>query len=123
MRLMRSTALKSSRIRNVEVHRVFHAMLNATDGHVVFMDLRSIAGVELRNVTELFAHIANARKVTAAATVSDTPTASTSNAAASVVDLVGGIAAFIAKHKRMVEVAKTGGTLRTLEKELAFWRA
>ena len=115
---MRSAALKCSHIRNVEVHRVFPTMLSATDGHVSLMNLRASAGSKFRNVTQLLANIASAGKRTAAATVLGTPTASTSNAAASVVDLLGGIAASIVERGRAIAVAKTRWPLGTLEKKL-----
>ena len=67
-------------------------MLNATDGHVCLMDLRSSAGAILCRVARLLASMASAGKRTNADTVSGTPATSTPNAAASVVDLVAIVA-------------------------------
>ena len=95
-------------------------MIRAPDGHISLMNLRASAGAKLRNVAQLLANIASAGKRTAAVTAMGTPTASTSNAAASVVDLLGEIAASIVERRRTIAVAKTGWTFETLEKKLPF---
>ena len=117
---MRLAILKSSHIRNVEIHRVFRAMLSPTDGHVCLMDLSSSAGAILHRVAWLLASMASAGKRTNADTVSGSPATSTPNAAASVVDLLRSISASIVERRRTVAVAKTGWTLKTVEKELPF---
>ena len=117
---MRSATLKCSHVWNVEVHRVFPTMLSATDGHVCLMNLRVRAGAILRNEARLLADMASAGKGTAADTVLGTPTASTSKAAASVVDLLGSIAAFIVACRRTIAVEKTRWTFETLEKKQPF---
>ena len=101
MRLMRSAALKSSHIRNVEIHRVFRAMLSPTDGHVCLMDLRSSAGAILRRVAWLLTSMASAGKKTNADTVSGSPAISTPTTAASVVDLLRSISASIVEQTRL----------------------
>ena len=64
--------------------------------------------------------MASAGKRTNADTVSCTPATSTPNAAASVVDLLRSIPASIFERRRTVAVAKTGWTLKTVDKELPF---
>ena len=115
---MRLAALKYSHIRNVEDNRVLPAMISAPDDHISLMKLRARDGTILRNVARLLADMASAGKGTAAATAVGTPTASTSNAAASVVDLLGRFAASIVERGRAIAVAKTRWTLGTLEKKL-----
>ena len=115
---MRLAALKCSHIRNMKVHRVLPTMINAPDGHISLMNLRASAGAKLRNVARLLANMASAWKGTAAAMALGTPTASISNAAASVVGLLGGIVATIVERGRTIAVAKTRWPLGTLETKL-----
>ena len=72
MRLMRMAVLKSSHIRDVEIHRVSRAMLSPTDGHVCVMYLRTSVGAVLLRVARLLAIVANAGKRTNAATITAT---------------------------------------------------
>ena len=111
-------ALKCSHIQDVEVHRVLPTMISASNGHINLMDLRARAGAKPCHVAWLLANIADAGKRTAATTPMGTPTATTSDAAASVVDLLGGIAAPVVECGRTTAVAKTRWPLGTLEKLL-----
>ena len=120
MRLMRLAVLKRSHILNVEIHRVFRAMLSPTDGHVCLMDLRSSVGEIFASVAGLFSSLASAGKRTNADTVSGTPGTSTPNAAASVVDLLRSILASIVEKRRTVAAAKTGWRLKSSEKKMSF---
>ena len=117
---MRLAVLKSSHIRDVEIHRVFRAMLSPTDGHVCLMDLRSSVGTIFPSVARLLASVASAGKRTNADTVTGSPATSTPNVAASVVDLLRSISASIVERRRTVAVAKTGWTLKSVEKKLSF---
>ena len=112
--------LKSSHIRDVEIHRVFRAMLGPTDGHVCLMDLRSSVGEILPNVAWLLVNVASAGKRTNVDTVSGSSATSTPNAAASVVDLLRSISASIVERRRTVTYTKTGWTLESVEKKLSF---
>ena len=120
MRLMRMAVLESIHIRDVEIHRVSRDMLSPTDDHVCLMYLRSSVGAIFSNVAWLLASVASAGKRMNAATVTGSPATSTPNAAASVVDLLRSILASIVERRRMVAVAKTGWTLKSVEKELSF---
>ena len=120
MSLMRLAALKCCHIRNFEVHRVLPTMISGPDGHINLMKLRARAGAILRNLACLLADMASAGKGTASDTVLCTPTASTSKDAASVVDLLGSIAAFIVACRRTIAVEKTRWTFETLEKKQPF---
>ena len=121
MRLMRMAVLKISDIRDVEIHRVARAMLSPIDSHVCLMNLRSSVGAVSSKVARLFASVANAGKRTIVATITCSPTTSTSIPAASVADLLISISASIAQRRRAVgAVAKTGWTLKSVEKKLPF---
>ena len=123
LRLMRMAVLKSSHIRDVEIHRVSRAMLSPTDGHVCLMNLRTSVGAVLSKVARLLASVANAGKITIVATITGSPATSTPNTAASVVDLLSSISVSIVERRRaVVAVAKTGWgwLLKSVEKKLPF---
>ena len=121
MRLMRMTVLKISDIRDVEIHRVARAMLSPINSHVRLMYLRSSVGAVPSKVARLFANVASAGKRTIVATITCSLTTSTSISAASVVDLLICISAFIAEQRReVVAVAKKGWTLKSVEEKLPF---
>ena len=119
--LMQMAVLKISDIKDVEIHRVAPAMLSPIDSHVCLMYLRSNVGAVPSKLARLFASVANAGKRTIVATITCSPTTSTSISAASVVDLLSSISASIAERRRaIVAVAKTGWTLKSVEKKLSF---
>ena len=121
MRLMRMAVSKISDIRDDEIHRVARAMLSPINSHVRLMNLRSSVGVVPSKVARLFASVANDGKRAIVATITCSPTTSTSISAASVVDLLISISASIAERRRAaVAVAKTGWTLKSVEKKLPF---
>ena len=121
MRLMRMAVLKSSNITDVEVHRVCCAMLSNADRHVSLMFLWTSVGAVLSKVARLLASVANAGKRTIVATITGSPATSTSNTAASVVDLLRSISASIVKRRKaVVAVAKTGLSLKSVEEKLPF---
>ena len=118
---MRMAVLKSNHIRDVEIHRVSRAMLSPTDGHVCLMYFRSSVGAVLPNVARLLAFGASAGKKMNAPTITGSPATSTSIAAASVVDLLRSISASIIERRMTVVAdAKTGWTLKSVEKKLPF---
>ena len=80
------------------------------------MYLRSSVGAVPFKVARLLGSVANAGKRTIAATITGSPATSTPNSAASVVDLLRSISASIAERRRAV-VAKTGWTLKSVEKK------
>ena len=113
--------LKSSHIKDVEIHRVPHAMLSPTDGHVCLMYLRSSVGAVPSKVARLFASVANAGKRTKVATITGSPATSTLIFAVSVVDSLRSILASIVERRRsVVAVVKTGWALNLVEKKLSF---
>ena len=119
--LMRMAVLKSSHIRDVEIHRVSRAMPSPIDGHVCLMYLRSSVGAVLPKVARLLAFVASAGTRMNAATITGSPVISTPIAAASVVDLLRSISASIVERRSaVVAVAKTGWTLKSVEKKLPF---
>ena len=121
MRLMRMTVLKISDIRDVEIHRVARAMLKPINSLVRLMYLRSSVGAVPSKVAWLFASVANDGKITIVATITCSPTTSTSISIASVVDLLTSISASVdERRKAVVAVGKTGWTLKSVEEKLAF---
>ena len=121
MRLMRMAVLKISNIRDVEVHRICCAMLSPADRHVCLMYLWTSVGAVLPKVARMLAFVANAGKRMNAATITGSPATSTPIAAASVVNLLRRISASIVEWRRaVVAVAKTGWTLKSVEKKLPF---
>ena len=71
-------------------------------------------------MSRLLASVTSAGKRTNANTVSGSPAISTPNAAASVVDLLRSISASIVERRETAAVAKTGWTLKSVDKELPF---
>ena len=109
MLLMRMAVLKSSHIRDVDIHRVSRAMLSPTDGHVFFMFLRTSVEAIITSVAQLLVSVASAGKRTNADTDTGSPATSTSMSAASVDDLLMSISASIAEWRRADNaVAETG---------------
>ena len=96
-------------------------MLSPINSPVRVMDLRSSVGAAPSKVARLFASVANDGKITIVATITCSPTTSTSISAASVVYLLISISASIAKRRRVVvAVGKTGWTLKSVEEKLPF---
>ena len=122
MRLMRMAVLKSSHIRDVEMHRVSRAMLSPTDDHVCLMFLRSIVGAVPSRVARMLASVANVGKRTNATTITGCIATSAPISPASVVDLLRSISASIIERRReVVAVAETGWTLMSVETN-SVWR-
>ena len=116
--MRRLAALKCIHIRNVEINRVLATTISASNRHISSMNLRSRVGARPRHVARFLTKIVNALKRTATTTAMGTPTATTSDAAASVVDLLGDIAASVVECGRTTAVAKTRWPLGTLKKKL-----